>query len=100
MYKNHNIRRDLINNWIAENPVIKENELICVVCYENNILVNKYKKGDGKSHYVELKMLNTIPQSFSIIGTDGTKVDINLNGVDLMFGKDESYLKMEYQNNN
>lgn len=99
IFKTLNIRRDLINQWITNNPVIQENELICVVCLENNALVNKYKIGDGKSHYVELKMLDNIPPSFCIITTQGTKYNINLNGIDLIFGNDKSYIKMEKRNN-
>jgi hypothetical protein len=43
-------RRDLEENWLIENPVLRDKEFIVSVC-KGTV---KYKLGDGKSNYTDL----------------------------------------------
>lgn len=89
------VRRDIMKNWVNGNPIIRENELICVVCMDDGNLVNKYKVGDGKSHYLDLRLLDNIPVTFKIIGNTGGELYINLDGVNAIFSGDKQIINLE-----
>ncbi|MCD7996504.1 MAG: hypothetical protein LUH21_04640 [Clostridiales bacterium] len=97
-YREFKVRRDLMSNWMLENPILAEKELICVVCMDGDKLVNRYKLGDGKTHYIRLKLLDRIPDNFRIRSVrmgDRENVEINLNGIDIMFRGDKDNLAIE-----
>lgn len=73
------IKRDLDKNWDKANPIIRKNELLCVVCTEKGALINKYKIGDGKTRYKDLNFLDKIPEVFNVGG-----ININLDGATIL----------------
>lgn len=47
-------RRDLEENWLTENPVLRDKEFI--VSIDKGII--RYKLGDGKSAYIDLPFMD------------------------------------------
>lgn len=84
------VRRETEKNLKKEDPILRDLELVCAIEYKDGTLINKYKKGDGKTPFSELSYLNLINElsEFRIFTTDGTEsVLVNLDGVKLLFEK-------------
>ena len=86
-YSNHiYIRRDFEYNWEKFNPILREDELICVIKNHCNNYTNAYKMGDGKHKYTELEFLDEIPKFFKING-----FYIHLDGIQcLLYNKEKN----------
>jgi hypothetical protein len=51
------VRRDTIDNWLNENPILRYKELVCVIANSGDLL---YKLGDGETPYCDLPYIKLI----------------------------------------
>lgn len=96
------IRRDFNYIWEKINPVIAEDELICVMENHKTNFTNRYKLGDGKHTYTELDFLNDIPKFFKLCGIyihlDGTQCNNYLDTYSERKRKADRYVELKDSN--
>ena len=57
-------KHDTEENWKIINPIIKKDELVCVLTKRGKI---KWKIGNGESHFKELRYVNKISDILKFI---------------------------------
>jgi hypothetical protein len=75
-------RRDIEEKWLNINPILHEYELACIETKDGI----KYKLGDGKTEFKNLKYLNTLD------GLDYFKIYNNYVGYNNIFNITTVYL--------